>query len=194
MPLACLCHSLVVSLFLCRTLPLASGPNTSTTRPRGTPPIPSAASSDKHPVGMTPCVSLELIKLSSLLSPSRIIDPEPCDFSICSSAASSARSFAADALVVLDVTAAPNSTPRLPALPPAAISTPSAASFELAYRLATAHTLPALIHHRDDAANAITLSLSLPLSLSLFLFLSRSAARRHHSQTLNWLSLSVAGF
>ncbi len=75
-----------------RTFPLASGPKTSTTLPRGTPPMPSAASSDREPVGMTPCVSRAA--MSSLLSPSFMIEPEPCDLTICCSAASRAFSFA----------------------------------------------------------------------------------------------------
>ena len=44
---ACICRASVV-------LPLDSGPDTSTMRPRGTPPMPSAASSGNEPVGMTP--------------------------------------------------------------------------------------------------------------------------------------------
>ena len=35
-------------------LPLDSGPYTSMTRPRGTPPMPSAASSGSAPVGIAP--------------------------------------------------------------------------------------------------------------------------------------------
>ena len=39
-------------------LPEDSGPKTSTMRPRGTPPIPSARSSDSAPVGTTPTRTL----------------------------------------------------------------------------------------------------------------------------------------
>src|SRR5215467_1089753 len=53
------------------------------TRPRGKPPTPSAASSDRHPLGIT------LTGTSTSRLPSRMIEPLPYDFSICDIAASS---------------------------------------------------------------------------------------------------------
>ena len=51
-------------------LPEDSGPKISTTRPRGMPPIPSAASTASEPVGITAIVV-------SGRSPSRMIEPFP---------------------------------------------------------------------------------------------------------------------
>ena len=59
---------------ICRAsvvLPLDSGPYTSMMRPRGTPPMPSAASSGSAPVGITPMLS------SLPSSPSFMMDPCP---------------------------------------------------------------------------------------------------------------------
>jgi hypothetical protein len=64
-------------------LPDDSGPKISTMRPRGTPPTPSARSSESDPVEIAAtgiCVS----------SPMRMIAPLPNAFSICPSAAVSA--------------------------------------------------------------------------------------------------------
>src|SRR3954471_11099464 len=57
-------------------LPEDSGPNTSTTRPRGNPPTPKAASNEIDPVGIT-----EIGTMASF-DPSRMIDPLPNCFSI----------------------------------------------------------------------------------------------------------------
>ena len=57
-------------------LPEDSGPKTSTTRPRGKPPTPSAASNEIDPVGMT-----EIGTMASF-DPSRMIEPLPNCFSI----------------------------------------------------------------------------------------------------------------
>ena len=51
-------------------LPEDSGPKISTTRPRGMPPTPSAASTASEPVGIT-CITV------SGWSPSRMIEPLP---------------------------------------------------------------------------------------------------------------------
>ena len=69
--------------------PEASGPKTSTTRPRGIPPTPSAASTASEPVGMTNMTC-------SGWSPSRMIEPLPNCRSICVSAVSTARHFSVD--------------------------------------------------------------------------------------------------
>src|SRR5438105_5907782 len=74
------------SAMTCRhtvVLPEPSGPNTSTMRPRGIPPTPSAMSRDIDPVGITemPC--------PAGCSPRRITAPFPYCFSICVSATSS---------------------------------------------------------------------------------------------------------
>src|SRR5215831_18780785 len=53
------------------------------TRPRGEPPTPRAASSDRQPLGIT------LTGTSTSRLPSRMIEPLPYDFSICEIAASS---------------------------------------------------------------------------------------------------------
>jgi len=70
-------------------LPDDSGPYTSTTRPRGKPPIPRAMSSPSEPV--------ETTSMSSATWPSamRMIEPLPNCFSICANAAARAfcRSF-----------------------------------------------------------------------------------------------------
>ena len=66
-------------------LPEDSGPKISITRPRGTPPTPSAASKEIEPVEMT-----EIGTIASLL-PRRMIEPLPNCFSICESASSTAR-------------------------------------------------------------------------------------------------------
>src|SRR6266568_4025951 len=63
----------------CRAMvvfPLASGPNTSTTRPRGKPPTPSAESNEMAPVGITSTGT------SGSLVPRRMIAPLPNCFSI----------------------------------------------------------------------------------------------------------------
>src|SRR5580693_5102183 len=57
------------------------------TRPRGNPPTPSAASIDKHPLGIT------LTGTSTSRLPSRMIAPLPWSFSICDIAAASYLSF-----------------------------------------------------------------------------------------------------
>src|SRR6516225_5157711 len=67
-------------------LPDDSGPKISTTRPRGMPPMPSAASTAREPVGMTAMAT-------SGRSPSRMIEPLPNWRSICVSAVSTARHF-----------------------------------------------------------------------------------------------------
>src|SRR5256885_6952469 len=66
-------------------LPDDSGPKISTTRPRGTPPTPSAASNEIAPVEIT-----EIGTMASF-DPSRMIDPFPNCFSICANARSIAR-------------------------------------------------------------------------------------------------------
>src|SRR5712692_10386214 len=63
--------------------PPDSGPNTSTTRPRGKPPTPSAASIESAPVEIT------LTGTITSLLPSRMIEPLPYCFSICVMADSS---------------------------------------------------------------------------------------------------------
>src|SRR5271156_1282072 len=63
-------------------LPEDSGPNTSTTRPRGKPPTPSAASNEIAPVEIT-----EMGTIASF-DPNRMIDPLPNCFSICATASS----------------------------------------------------------------------------------------------------------
>src|SRR5437588_7956669 len=63
-------------------LPDDSGPKTSTTRPRGKPPTPSAASNESAPVGMTD------IGTMASFDPSRMIEPLPNCFSIWESASS----------------------------------------------------------------------------------------------------------
>ena len=66
--------------------PELSGPKTSTTLPRGRPPIPTAAS--------MPMLVVETAGISSMrCSPSRMIAPLPKFFSICASAASMALFF-----------------------------------------------------------------------------------------------------
>src|SRR5262245_15286447 len=68
------------SAMMCRqtvVLPDPSGPKTSTTRPRGIPPTPSAISNASDPVGIVP-------KPSAMgCSPSFMTAPLPCCFSIC---------------------------------------------------------------------------------------------------------------
>ena len=66
-------------------LPDDSGPKISITRPRGTPPTPSAASNEIDPVEMT-----EMGTIASLL-PRRMMEPFPNCFSICERASSTAR-------------------------------------------------------------------------------------------------------
>src|SRR5215813_12149802 len=70
-------------------LPLDSGPKISTTRPRGKPPTPRAASKEMEPVEIT-----EIGTIASLF-PSRMMDPLPNCFSICDSARSIALFFSA---------------------------------------------------------------------------------------------------
>src|SRR5690349_9530312 len=67
--------------------PEDSGPKISTTRPRGTPPTPSAASKEMEPVEMTE------IGTTASFDPNRMIEPLPNCFSICDSARSIARTF-----------------------------------------------------------------------------------------------------
>src|SRR5689334_664987 len=74
------CRAMVV-------LPEDSGPKISTTRPRGKPPTPRAASKEMAPVEIT-----EIGTIASLL-PRRMIDPLPNCFSICDNARSIARDF-----------------------------------------------------------------------------------------------------
>src|SRR5215813_1604393 len=66
-------------------LPLDSGPKISMTRPRGTPPTPSAASNEIDPVEMTE------IGTTASLVPSFMMEPFPNCFSICEMAVSTAR-------------------------------------------------------------------------------------------------------
>src|SRR5580704_4015059 len=61
-------------------LPEDSGPNTSTTRPRGKPPTPRAASNEIAPVEIT-----EMGTIASF-DPRRMIEPLPNCFSICETA------------------------------------------------------------------------------------------------------------
>src|SRR5437879_11042048 len=61
-------------------LPEDSGPKISTTRPRGKPPTPSAASNEIAPVEIT-----EIGTIASF-DPNRMIDPLPNCFSICETA------------------------------------------------------------------------------------------------------------
>ena len=70
-------------------LPEDSGPKISTTRPRGMPPTPSAASTAREPVGMTAMAV-------SGRSPRRMIEPLPNCRSIWVSAVSTARHFSLD--------------------------------------------------------------------------------------------------
>src|SRR5882724_8121652 len=62
--------------------PEDSGPKISTTRPRGKPPTPSAASNEIAPVGIT-----EIGTMASF-DPSRMMEPLPNCFSICANARS----------------------------------------------------------------------------------------------------------
>src|SRR5579864_9181235 len=63
-------------------LPEDSGPKTSTTRPRGKPPTPRAASNEIDPVGITAMGTI------ASFDPKRIIEPLPNCFSICETASS----------------------------------------------------------------------------------------------------------
>ena len=77
------------SATMCRAtvvLPLLSGPKISTMRPLGTPPMPSAMSSERLPVGMASTLRVEC-------SPNRMTAPLPNCFSIWERAASSAFCF-----------------------------------------------------------------------------------------------------
>src|SRR5579885_2766311 len=76
-------------------LPEDSGPKISMTRPRGTPPTPSAASNEIEPVEM-----VETGATASLL-PRRIIEPLPNCFSICERASSTARVRSSAATILL---------------------------------------------------------------------------------------------
>jgi hypothetical protein len=58
-------------------LPEDSGPKISTTRPRGTPPTPNAASNEIAPVEIT------AIGTMASFDPSRMMEPLPNCFSIC---------------------------------------------------------------------------------------------------------------
>src|SRR5205814_155013 len=69
------CNAMVV-------FPEDSGPKISTTRPRGKPPTPSAASNEIAPVGIT-----EIGTMASF-DPSRMMEPLPNCFSICANARS----------------------------------------------------------------------------------------------------------
>src|SRR6266849_4724366 len=62
-------------------LPEDSGPKISTTRPRGKPPTPSAASKEMAPVGITAMGTISF-------EPSRMMEPLPNCFSICANAKS----------------------------------------------------------------------------------------------------------
>ena len=68
-------------------LPEDSGPKISTIRPRGTPPMPSARSSAREPVGIASTLTVPL-------SPRRISEPSPNSFRMPLTAFSSAASFA----------------------------------------------------------------------------------------------------
>ena len=68
-------------------LPEDSGPKISTMRPRGTPPMPSARSSARAPVGIASTLTVPL-------SPSRISEPSPNSFLMPLTALSSAASLA----------------------------------------------------------------------------------------------------
>ena len=72
-------------------LPEDSGPKTSTMRPRGTPPMPSARSSESAPVGIA------ATRTCAPSSPMRMTVPLPNSRSICVSAPwrAAARAFAA---------------------------------------------------------------------------------------------------
>src|SRR5262245_32457492 len=74
-------------------LPEDSGPKISTTRPRGMPPTPRAASRESDPVGMAGTSTFSRL-------PRRMIDPLPNCLSICARAASIAlaRSFRSSAI------------------------------------------------------------------------------------------------
>src|SRR6202040_305488 len=61
-------------------LPEDSGPKTSTTRPRGKPPTPRAASNEIAPVEITAMGTI------ASFDPNRMIDPLPNCFSICDTA------------------------------------------------------------------------------------------------------------
>ncbi len=63
-------------------LPEDSGPNTSTTRPRGNPPTPKAESNEIDPVEITAMGTI------ASFDPSRMIDPLPNCFSIWDTASS----------------------------------------------------------------------------------------------------------
>ncbi len=73
-------------------LPPDSGPYTSTTRPRGRPPTPSAASSETEPVEIT------LTGTRTSRFPRRMIEPLPNVFSICAIADS--RIFAFSSVII----------------------------------------------------------------------------------------------
>ena len=77
---AMICSAMVV-------LPQDSGPKISMTRPRGTPPTPSAASKEMLPVEITAMGTM------GPLLPSRMMEPLPNCFSICEMAVSTARVF-----------------------------------------------------------------------------------------------------
>ena len=68
-------------------LPEDSGPKISTMRPRGTPPMPSARSSARDPVGIDSTLTVPL-------SPRRISEPSPNSFLMPLTVFSSAASFA----------------------------------------------------------------------------------------------------
>ena len=73
-------------------LPAPSGPDISTIRPLGKPPMPSAASTASDPV------EIASISCTPPSSPRRIIDPLPYCFSICDIASSSALALLPSAL------------------------------------------------------------------------------------------------
>src|SRR5437879_1168155 len=78
-PIFCAC---AITCSVMVVLPPDSGPKISTTRPRGNPPTPSAASRLSDPLGIT------LTGTSTSRLPKRMIAPLPYCFSICAMAAS----------------------------------------------------------------------------------------------------------
>ena len=82
MPPAFCASAMICSVMV--VLPDDSGPKISMTRPRGTPPTPSAASKEMEPVEMAAMGTTSLL-------PRRMMEPLPNCFSICESAKSIAR-------------------------------------------------------------------------------------------------------
>src|SRR5436305_12193054 len=79
----CFCASAITCKAMV-VLPEDSGPKTSTTRPRGKPPMPRAASKEMAPVEITD------IGTMASFEPKRMIEPLPNCFSICANARSTA--------------------------------------------------------------------------------------------------------